>query len=87
MNSSLFKLNDDRKTKKWKTHLAKTPPSPNQVDKFLIIHFFLLEKALSIQREVMFTTLDWFEATNEKTIIVACPAPLYNRQLSRALSS
>jgi|NOAtaT_6_FD_contig_51_5740094_length_876_multi_1_in_0_out_0_1 hypothetical protein len=46
-----------------------------------------LEKALSIQREVMFTTLDWFEATNEKTIIVACPAPLYNRQLSRALSS
>ena len=45
MNSSLFKLNDDRKTKKWKTHLAKTPPSPNQVDKFLIIHFFLLEKA------------------------------------------
>lgn len=45
-----------------------------------------LEKALNTQREVMFTTLDSLDATNEKTIIVACPAPYYNRQLFRALS-
>lgn len=45
-----------------------------------------LEKALNTQREVMFTTLDSLDATNEKTIIVACPAPHYNRQLFRALT-